>query len=252
MALRGLLLDYGGTLVEEVDTDTRAGNEWLLSRASHRPAGVSLDHVLARAGRITKEVADRRGHVHIETPWPALTRLIHDPLGIRFDIPMAELEMGFWKASVRTKPMPGAHQALEQCHRWGVPVAVVSNTCFSQSAIRYELGKHGLAEHLAFIVVSADYSVRKPHVLLFETAAARLGVLPEDIWFMGDRVDTDVAGAKAAGMTAVWFNPNKRPGSDEGADLTVAGWPELMQHVSRAVLDSQQAAQQRIQPTART
>jgi putative hydrolase of the HAD superfamily len=243
MAPQGLLFDYGGTLVEEVSVDLRAANEWLLSRASYRPAHVTLEHVLARASRVTREVAGRRDHVHLETAWPTLTRLIHDFFGIRFDTPMADLEMGFWKASVQTRPMPGARQALERCHRWGVPTAVVSNTSFGEPVIRYELGKHGLADHLAFVVVSADYSVRKPNVLLFETAAARLGIQPRDIWFMGDRLDTDIVGAKAAGMTAVWFNPNKRQDPSRGADLTVPDWDDFMQHVLRASPGLEEAAQ---------
>src|SRR5712691_11809483 len=137
MPPQGLLFDYGGTLVEEVSVDLRAGNEWLLSRASCRPAHVTLEDVLERASRVTKEVAERRDHVHLETAWPTLTRLIHDFFGIRFDTPMAELEMGFWKASVQTRPMPGARQALQQCHQWGVPAAVVSNSSFGEAVIRY-------------------------------------------------------------------------------------------------------------------
>jgi HAD superfamily hydrolase (TIGR01509 family) len=234
MPPQGLLFDYGGTLVEEVSVDFRAGNEWLLSRASYRPARVTLEDVLERASRVTKEVAERRDHVHLETAWPTLTRLIHDFFGIRFDTPMAELELGFWRASVQTRPMPGARKALEQFHRSSVPTAVVSNTSFGEQVIRFELGRHGLADHLAFVVVSADYSVRKPNVLLFEIAAARLGVRPEDIWFVGDRLDTDVAGAKAAGMTAVWFNPNNRPDPSRSADLTVADWDGFMHHVMKA------------------
>jgi FMN phosphatase YigB (HAD superfamily) len=243
MALQGLLFDYGGTLVEEVSVDPRAGNEWLLSRASYRPAHVTLEQVLARASRVTREVAGRRDHVHLETTWPTLTRLIHDFFGIRFDTPMADLEMGFWKASVQTRPMPGARQALERCHRWGVPTAVVSNTSFGEPVIRYELGKQGLADHLAFVVVSADYSVRKPNLLLFEIAAARLGIPPGDIWFMGDRLDTDIVGAKAAGMTAVWFNPNKQKDPSRAADLTVTDWDDFMQHVLRASPRLEEAAQ---------
>jgi hypothetical protein len=73
----GLLVDYGNTLIEKVSVDARAGTEWLLSRASHRPADVSLENVLDRASRITKEVAEQRDRVQLETPWPALTRLIH-------------------------------------------------------------------------------------------------------------------------------------------------------------------------------
>jgi len=91
--------------------------------------------------------------------------------------------------------------------------------------IRYELEKYGLAEHLAFVMVSAEYAVRKPNTLLFETAAARLGIKPENIWFIGDRLDTDVAGARAAGMTPIWFNPTGIPPSDPVT--TVANWSEV-------------------------
>src|SRR5689334_8695435 len=216
---KGLLFDYGGTLVEEVHVDLRAGNEWLLSRASYRPPHITIDDVLARVARVSRDVASLRDDTQVETPWPTLTRLIHDFVGIRFDEPIAELEIGFWKATVHTEPMPGARVALEQFQRAGLPMGVVSNTGFGERVIRYELEKHGLTEHLAFVMVSSDYAVRKPNVLLYEVAAARLGVEPAGIWFVGDRIDTDVAGAKASGMTAVWFNRTERSDPTRSADL---------------------------------
>ena len=176
-------------------------------------------------------MAGRRDEFHLETPWPTLTRLIHDFLGIRYVEPMAELEMSFWRASVTTTPMPGAQEALEQFHRSGLRMGVVSNCSFSQDVLRYELAKHGLADRLEFIVVSAEYSVRKPNVLLFETAAAKLGLACNDIWFVGDRLDTDVAGAKAAGMKAVWFQPgDASQQSSDATILKVASWKHLLHH----------------------
>jgi len=242
MEPKGLLFDYGGTLVDEVSVDLRAGNEWLLSRASVRPPSVTTEQVFERARRITNEVAGRRDDVNLETAWPALTRLIHDFFGIRFDAPMAELELGFWKASVQTRAMPGAPQALEQCHRLRLPCGVVSNSSFGEAVIRYELGKHGLTDHLAFVMASADYAVRKPNVLLFDTAAARLGIPPGDIWFVGDRLDTDVAGARAAGMTAVWFNANTLQEPSPDPDLTVAGWDDFMRRVLESIPSPHDAA----------
>ena len=234
MTPKGLLFDYGGTLVEETSVNLRAGNEWLLSRASYRPPHVTLGDVLERAARVTKEVSARRDEVQIETAWPTITRLIHDYFGIRFDEPMSQLELGYWKASVDTRVMPGAREALDQLHRCGLPMAVVSNTSFGEPVIRYELAQHGLTEHLAFVLVSSDYSVRKPNVLLFETAAARLNVLAPGIWFVGDRLDTDVAGAKAAGMTAVWFNAEGRAEPSSDVDLTVTNWTDFASRVMAA------------------
>jgi len=224
---RGLLFDYGGTLVEEDAYDARAGIELLLSHATYRSPNATLDALVARADLVTRDVAARRDEFQIETPWASLTRLIHDYFGTRFDAPLPALELPFWNASVRTRPMPGAREALLEFHRRGVPMGVVSNSSFGRHVIRHELAKHGLADHLSTIVVSAEYAVRKPSPLLFEIAAASLGMDARDIWFVGDRVDTDVAGAHVAGMTSVLYA--QPMDTDVGqADVVVAGWRALL------------------------
>jgi FMN phosphatase YigB (HAD superfamily) len=48
---------------------------------------------------------------------------------------------------------------------------------------------------------------------------------------MGDRLDTDVAGAKAAGMTAVWFNPTGRRDPSPSPDLTVINWDDFVRQI---------------------
>ena len=225
---RGVLIDYGGTLVEEVAYDARAGHAWLLSHAAELRPGVTLDAVMARANRVAAEVSERRHELGVEASWPSLTRLVHDYFGTRFALPTAELEVGFWDASMTTRPVPGAREALEAFHADGVAMAVVSNASFSPEVLRHEIAKYGLADHLAFVIASSEYVVRKPNALLFEVAAARLGVSPADVWVVGDRVDTDVRGAHAAGMTAVWLRPPDAADSGE-PDITASGWAELRQ-----------------------
>ena len=133
--------------------------------------------------------------------------------------------------------MPGVKKALEHFHRSNVPIGVLSNTGFGEHVLRYELDKHGLANHLAFIMVSAEYCVRKPNVLLFDTAAVRLGVEPSEIWFVGDRLDTDISGAHAAGMTAVWLRTNDAQDTvSHDAHLVVADWAELLRRFQGAPL----------------
>lgn len=231
---RGMLLDYGGTLVEEAAFDPRAGMQILLTHVAYRPPNVSVDAIIERVDRVTEEVSARRDEFEIETPWPALTRLIYDYFGVRFGRSLDELEVAFWDASVTTRPMAGARKTLEELHRAGIALGVVSNSSFRGEVIRHELSKHGLADHLSIVVASADYAVRKPNPLLFETAAGLLGVSARDIWFVGDRLDTDVAGARAAGMYAVWLGgPNADAG--DGELLTVSDWRELLAVVRAAI-----------------
>jgi putative hydrolase of the HAD superfamily len=224
---KAILLDYGGTLVEELGADPRAGTELMLSHATVRPAAATFDAVQARANRVSHDVTSRRAQFQIETPWIALTRLIYDGFGVEFDQPLSGLELDFWKATVTTRPMPGAAEALDLFHDNGVPTAVVSNSSFGPHVIHYELNRHRLGAHLSFVMVSAEYAVRKPNPLLFETAAARIGAEPADIWFIGDSLIADISGARATGMTAVWMpgNADAPPGS---ADLIASDWATVV------------------------
>lgn len=229
---RGLLFDYGGTLVEEVAFDTRAGIEWLLSRAVSKPGPADVERILQRADRVATEVSNRRDLFHIETPWPALTRLIHDACGTRFAEPLSDLELGFWNAAVKTRPMPGVIEALTGFHRMGIPMGVVSNSSFSQATIRHELAKHGLADSFPTIVVSAEYVVRKPNPLALEAAARLLDVPCAEIWFVGDRLDTDVAGATAAGMTPILLAPASTWSGS--IPVTIRDWASLASLIADA------------------
>jgi putative hydrolase of the HAD superfamily len=227
---RGFLFDYGGTLVEEAAFDARAGMDALLAAAAHRPAHATRDAIMERVDRVSRDVSERRDQFQIETPWISLTRLIYDYFGVQFGQPLAELELAFWNASVTTHPMPGAADALRELSRRGIPMGVVSNSSFSKHVIKHELAKHGLSQYLSAVVVSAEYGVRKPNPLLFEAAAALLGVGARDVWFVGDRLDTDMAGARAAGMVPIWYGPNENA-SREG-ELLVRAWRDLARVVS--------------------
>jgi putative hydrolase of the HAD superfamily len=230
---RAILLDYGGTLVEEAAFDMRAGVELLLANLANRPPLLRFEDVLERVARIERDVSARRDVVQMEAPWPAVTRLIYDFFGVRFARPLSELELAFWDATATTLPMPGVRAALGALRELGIPLGVVSNSSFRGEVIRHELATHDLADPISVVVTSADYIVRKPNPLLFELAASCLGTPPPDIWFIGDRLDTDVAGARAAGMTAVLLDivGNARP---DDADLVVSSWQELVAEVVEA------------------
>ena len=230
---RGILFDYGGTLVEEVEFDLRAGREWLLSRSVTKPDEARLARIDNHTERVTQEVADRRDQFEIETPWTSLTRLIHHACGMRFKESLRDLEVQFWDASVKTRPMPGVREALQEVHNAGIRMGVVSNTSFSSATIRHELAKHGLAELLPVHVASSEYAVRKPNPLIFEAAAGLLNLRCDEIWFIGDRLDTDIAGAVAAGMNPIWFSPRNDSGL-AGMHLAVSSWADLAMMVREA------------------
>ena len=78
----------------------------------------------------------------------------------------------------------------------------------------------------AFRFSLAEFSIpsRTPPVL-FEMAATRLGVASSGIWFVGDRLDADVVGANAVGMTSVMLGTRapSAPVTDKPS-ISIADW----------------------------
>jgi putative hydrolase of the HAD superfamily len=66
----------------------------------------------------------------------------------------------------------------------------------------------GLGGYLSTVISSADVGLHKPDPRIFEVACQHLGVSASEAVHVGDHHYADVAGAMAAGMTAVLIDRN--------------------------------------------
>jgi HAD superfamily hydrolase (TIGR01509 family) len=111
-----------------------------------------------------------------------------------------------------------AHALLEALRSRGIKTGVVANSWPEPARLlRRDAETFGLAELLDVQVYSSEVGARKPAPEIFLRALAELGVDPLDAMFVGDRLDTDVTGAAAVGMTtvqALWFTADDSPGSE--------------------------------------
>lgn len=71
---------------------------------------------------------------------------------------------------------------------------------------RQKLAWFDLERRFDPIVISGEIGVAKPDPAIFAVALDRLSVRAADVWHVGDSLRADVAGAQAAGITAVWLN----------------------------------------------
>jgi putative hydrolase of the HAD superfamily len=100
--------------------------------------------------------------------------------------------------------VPGAHALLAAMREAGLGIAVVTNNVTAEQA---EKVRHCAFETLVdWLVTSEDVGASKPEPKIFEAALDRLGVEPGEAVMVGDAWGTDIAGARAAGIRAVWFN----------------------------------------------
>jgi putative hydrolase of the HAD superfamily len=99
-------------------------------------------------------------------------------------------------------PFPDALPTLRELRARGIALAVVTNGRADTQAAK--VSRLGLEPLLDATLISESEGLRKPDRRIFERALARIGVAPEQAWHVGDHPVADVAGAHAAGLTAIW------------------------------------------------
>jgi HAD superfamily hydrolase (TIGR01509 family) len=101
--------------------------------------------------------------------------------------PVADFELG--------ELYPDALPCLADLRARGLRVGVVGNTP--------EAFEDVIRDHADFVGSSARWGVEKPAAEFFERIVDEAGVAPDEIAYVGDRVDNDVLPALRAGMVAV-------------------------------------------------
>jgi len=71
------------------------------------------------------------------------------------------------------------------------------------AAQRSKLSHFNWSAYFEEIVVTSELGTHKPDPVTFETICQRLGVPPESVVYVGDKPDTDIAGAAAIGMIPI-------------------------------------------------
>jgi putative hydrolase of the HAD superfamily len=111
----------------------------------------------------------------------------------------------------------GAGPVLRALAGRGIELGVASNF---DGRLRGVLA--GLTElaPLRHVVISAEVGWRKPAGEFFRAACRATGCAPEEVLIVGDDVENDYAGARAAGLAARLFDPHDRhPGRPRIARL---------------------------------
>jgi putative hydrolase of the HAD superfamily len=123
----------------------------------------------------------------------------------------------------RVRPFRGLREALEELARLGVRLGLIS-----EYPIEPKLSRLGLADlPFAATVCCEDVGALKPHPASFLRAAAKLELAPAEILHVGDREDSDVAGAQRAGMRSALLG-SARPILATRADFTFSDWKAFM------------------------
>lgn len=183
------------------------------------PPWEHLAHALGRepdarlVGAVRAEMAYYREHAHTGRDAASLAALrarcaeiLSRELGREVDV---ETMMG----AIRFRAYPDSAPALAELRRRGLRLVCVSNWDCSLPEV---LEGCGLVAALDAVVTSADAGARKPDPAIFAGALAAAGCDAAAALHVGDTPEEDVAGARAAGMHALFLD---REGGGDIASL---------------------------------
>jgi 2-haloalkanoic acid dehalogenase type II len=110
--------------------------------------------------------------------------------------------VGLWnKNKLLAKPFPETIEVLEELKDAGYKIVLLSNTdCFSIEEI---IEKYDLRKYFDAIVLSYQVRMLKSNPRMFQKVMEELGVTKEDMVMVGDSIESDIIGAKKAGVDAI-------------------------------------------------
>jgi putative hydrolase of the HAD superfamily len=146
-------------------------------------------HLEGRDPVALKELRRRCG----EVLWASLPRVAREAVSA------GEL-VAIMLGCLRFAAYPDALQVLPKLRARGLKLAVISNWDISLSSV---LSVTGLSPLLDEVLTSAEVGRAKPHPDIFMAGLARLQMRPGEALHVGDSAQADVAGAQAAGISAV-------------------------------------------------
>ena len=212
--VRAVLFDLDDTIFDHRETSRRA----LSALRSGFPVlrVFSLDELEQRHARVLEELHQggvMQGFVSVDAAREERFRRIWREAGAEATGDVAREAASLYRRTYLAERclVPGAGAVLRAIKPYA-QLGIVTNNILAEQEDK--LRQFGLRSLIDALVVSAEEGVAKPEPGIFLRALAILGCEASEAVMVGDTWATDIVGATAAGIRAVWFNRRGLPSPD--------------------------------------
>lgn len=110
------------------------------------------------------------------------------------------------------RSIPGAPETIFELKKLGFNMCIITNGPTENQKQKIKFCDVHL--HMDFSLISEEVGIRKPAKEIFEKALEMAKVKPENTLMIGDSWDSDILGAKKAGIQPVWVNRGRHQNLD--------------------------------------
>lgn len=175
----------------------------------------------------------------LDIPLSAIIKYATMKTGLHISLPMAQQEEIFDRYNSSRAVTDGIPQLLSTLGALGIRTAIISNNAMSGESLALSI-KHWIPDaDFEFCLTSADLLFAKPTPSIFDAAVSYARLSPSDCWYCGDGFIPDVGGAKASGLTPVFYDRRSpvpyeiRTDDKHGEYLAINHWNQLKDHLLR-------------------
>ena len=194
--VKGIIFDFWGTLVENGIHPSPVNQVKFILRArtSFRDFVVRFEEAM-----MTKEYSDLNESF----------QAVCDEFKIRQNPYIVERLVGMWnKNELLAKPFFETVEVLEYLKKEGYKIGLISNT---NPTIMRVIEKFDLHRHFDAEVFSYQEGLLKNNTEMFKRLLEKMELSEEDVVMVGDSIQTDIIGARNAGIRAILVDRmNKR------------------------------------------
>ena len=199
--IKGIIFDMGGTIISTNNMNLRRASDSVHTYLVDK--SITSDQFYFFTKKIVDDILKNR--TNIEISFMRLIYLYKMFYGL-FSINDTELELILTYSLFDYALEEKVVELLERLKDEKIKMIILSNSLFSEAALRDVLRKFDVEKYFDKVISSADSLVRKPYDLFFLYGVKEIGYELDNIVYIGNDYHYDCLGCKNIGLKVIYYN----------------------------------------------